>query len=45
MTTFFEIYSHISAMIVTLELIVMGIVIKKAWKYTEGEKNETRKRY
>jgi len=38
MTTFIEIYSHISAVIVTIELIVMGIVVKKAWKYTEGEK-------
>lgn len=37
MTTFIEIYSHISAVIVTIELIVMGIVVKKAWKYTEGD--------
>jgi len=38
MAHIFEIYSHISAVIVTLEIIVMGIVVKKAWKYTEGEK-------
>lgn len=33
-----EVYSHISAVIVTIELIVMGVVVWKAWKYTEGEK-------
>ena len=38
MTNFIEIYSRISAVIVTLEIIVMGIVVKKAWKYTEEEK-------
>ena len=37
MTTFLSIYSHISAVIVTLELIVMGIVVRKAWKWKEGE--------
>lgn len=45
MKEIFEIYSHISAVIVTLEIIMMGAVVRKAWKYTEGEKNETRKRY
>lgn len=38
MTEILEIYSHISAVIVTLEIIVMGVVVRKAWKYTEGEK-------
>jgi len=38
MANFIEIYSHISAVIVTIELIVMGIVVRKAWKYTEEEK-------
>ena len=38
MTNFIEIYSHISAVIVTLEIIVMGVVVGKIWKYTEGEK-------
>jgi predicted transporter len=38
MTEILEIYSHISAVIVTIELIVMGIVVRKAWKYTEEEK-------
>jgi len=37
MTEILEIYSHISAVIVTIELIVMGIVARKAWKYTEEE--------
>ena len=39
MSTFIEIYSHISAVIVTAEIIVMGAVVWKAWKYTE-EDNE-----
>jgi predicted transporter len=38
MANFIEIYSHISTVIVTIELIVMGIVVRKAWKYTEEEK-------
>ena len=38
MTEILEIYSHISTVIVTIELIVMGIVVRKAWKYTEEEK-------
>ncbi len=37
MKAIFEIYSHISAVIVTLEIIVMGVVVRKAWKYTEEE--------
>ena len=37
MNNFIEIYSHISAVIVTLELIVMGAVVWKAWKWKEGE--------
>ena len=41
MTNFIEIYSHISAVIVTLEIIVMGIVVRKAWKWKE-EENETK---
>lgn len=40
MTNFIEIYSHISAVIVTLEIIVMGVVVRKAWKYTEEEDGE-----
>ena len=39
MNNFIEIYSHISAVIVTLELIVMGAVVWKAWKWKE-EDNE-----
>ena len=38
MTEILEIYSHISAVVVTIELIVMGAVVRKAWKYTEEEK-------
>lgn len=37
MTNFIEIYSHISAVIVTLELIVMGAVAWKAWKWEEKD--------
>jgi len=37
MTEILEIYSHISAVIVTIELIVMGVVVRKTWKYTEGD--------
>ena len=42
MTNFIEIYSHISAVIVTLEIIVMGVMVRKAWKYTEGQDGEQR---
>lgn len=37
MTNFIEIYSHISAVIVTIELIVMGAVVWKAWKWEEKD--------
>jgi hypothetical protein len=37
MHTIFEIYSHISAVIVTLEIIVMGAVAWKAWKWEEKD--------
>jgi hypothetical protein len=32
-----EVYSHISAVIVTLEIIVMGAVAWKAWKWEEKD--------
>lgn len=40
MNTFIEIYSAISAVIVTIEIIVMGAVVWKAWKYTEGDNEQ-----
>ena len=38
MKAIFEIYSTISAVIVTIELIVMGVMVRKAWKYAEEKK-------
>lgn len=32
-----EVYSHISAVIVTLEIIVMRAVVWKAWKWEEKD--------